>query len=257
MYFDSHCHLTDAAFQADRSEVVARALAAGVHGLVTICSDERDLPVVTEVVRADPRVWGTAGIHPHEARRATPEALSRVREALVGEPRLRAVGECGLDYYYDHSPRDVQQEAFRAQLEIAAEFDLPVVVHAREADADVAHFIREFRGRARGVLHCFSGGAELLQVGLEAGWHVSFAGMVTFKRYEGRELLRSVPRDRLLVETDSPYLAPVPHRGKRNEPAHVVRVVEAVAVLRDEPVDEVAAYTSANARAFYGLPEGA
>ena len=253
MYFDSHCHLTDAAFEPDRGDAIARALAAGVGGMMTICSDAEGIDAVVALAGAHPEVWGTAGIHPHEARRGSPAALARVREALEREPRLRAVGECGLDYHYDHSPRDVQREVFRAQLELAAAVDRPVVVHCREAEADVAHLIREHKGAVRGVMHCFSGGAELLEVGLDAGWYVSFAGIVSFKKYEGGELLRSVPRDRLLVETDSPYLAPVPYRGKRNEPAHVVRVAEAVARLRDEPVDEVARYTSANARTFFGI----
>jgi TatD DNase family protein len=253
MFFDSHCHLTDHAFESDRGDAIARAVAAGVTGMITICSDARGIAAVVELVRAHPQVWGTAGVHPHEARHGSAEALEQVREAFTAEPRLRAVGECGLDYHYDHSPRDVQRTVFRSQLELAAELDRPVVVHCREAEADVAHLIREHRGAVRGVLHCFSGGAELLETGLDAGWYVSFAGMVSFKRFEGHELLRSVPRDRLLVETDSPYLAPVPHRGKRNEPSYVVRVAEAVAQLRGEAVEQVAAYTSANARAFFGV----
>jgi TatD DNase family protein len=253
VYFDSHCHLTDSAFAEDRDAALARARAAGVTGMVTICSDAEGIAAVVELARSAPEVWGTAGIHPHEARHGSPEALARVRAALESEPRLRAVGECGLDYHYDHSPRETQRAVFRAQLELAAELGRPVVVHCREAEADVAHLIREHKGAVRGVLHCFSGGSELLEVGLDADWYVSFAGIVSFKRYEGREQLRAVPRDRLLIETDSPYLAPVPHRGKRNEPAYVVRVAEAVAQLRDEAVDEVARYTSANARAFFGI----
>ena len=253
MFFDSHCHLTDPAFAPDRDEVVARALQAGVTGMMTICSDAADLDAVLPLTRTLDGVWGTAGIHPHEARHGTPEALERVRSALASEPRLRAVGECGLDYHYDHSPRDAQLAVFRAQLEMAAELSRPVVVHSREADADTAHLVREFRGRVTGVLHCFSGGAELLQVGLEAGWYVGFAGMVSFRSFQGLDLLRSVPGDRLLIETDSPYLAPVPHRGKRNEPAHVVRVAEVVAQLRDEPLEAVARTTAANARALYGI----
>jgi TatD DNase family protein len=253
MFFDSHCHLTDPAFAADRDEVVARAVGAGVVGMMTICSDASDLDAIVPLTRAHPEVWGTAGIHPHEARHGTPDALDRVRAALVGEPRIRALGECGLDYHYDHSPRETQLEVFRAQLEMAAELSRPVVVHSREADADTAHLVREFRGRAIGVLHCFSGGSELLDVGLEAGWYVSFAGVVSFRSFQGRELLRSVPADRLLIETDSPYLAPVPHRGKRNEPAYVVRVAEVAAQLRDEPLEALARATSANARALYGI----
>ena len=253
MYFDSHCHLTDPAFAADREGAVTRAVAAGVGGMVTICSDVRDLTEVLSLTRAHPEVWGTAGLHPHEARRAAAEVLDRVRQAIREEPRIRAVGECGLDYHYNHSPPDAQLAVFRAQLELAAELGRPVVVHSRDADSDTAHLIREHGRLVSGVLHCFSGGGELLEVALDAGWYVSFTGMVTFPGFGGRDLLQAVPRDRLLVETDSPYLAPTPHRGKRNEPAFVVRVTEVVAQLRDEPVEQVAAYTAANARAFYQI----
>ena len=253
MYFDSHCHLTDGAFASDGEGAVKRAVAAGVEGMVTICSDARDLARVLLLTRVHPEVWGTAGVHPHEARHASAEALDLVRQAVRDEPRIRGVGECGLDYHYNHSPRDAQLAAFRAQLELAAELRRPVVVHSREADADTAHLIREHGRLVLGVLHCFSGGGELLEVALDAGWYVSFTGMVTFPGFGGRDLLRAVPRDRLLVETDSPYLAPAPHRGKRNEPAFVVRVTEVVAQLRDEPVEQVAAYTAANARTFYGI----
>ena len=254
MYIDSHCHLTDRAFEGDRAEAVARARAAGVVAALTICSDAAvDLANVVQLVGEHPHVWGTAGIHPHEAESASPEAFERLRGALRSEPRLRAVGECGLDFHYERSPREVQRTVFRTQLSLAAELSLPVVVHSREADADVARMIREHRGKVVGVLHCFSGGHELLEVGLDAGWYISFAGIVTFPSFRGCDLLRAVPRERLLVETDSPFLAPVPHRGKRNEPARVVRVAEEVARLRGEPVEEVAAYTSANARRLFGI----
>lgn len=253
MLFDSHCHLTDPAFAEDRDEVVARAAAAGVEGMVTICTDAGDLAGVLALTAAHPSVWGTAGIHPHEARHGTPDALERVRQAVRDEPRIRAIGECGLDFHYDHSPRDDQQRVFRAQLDLAAELDRPVIVHSRTADADTAHLIREYKGRVIGVLHCFSGSSELLEVGLDAGWYVSFAGMVSFPKWDGRELLRAVPADRLLIETDSPYLAPTPHRGKRNEPAFVARVAEVCAQLRGVPVETIAAATTANARAFYGI----
>jgi TatD DNase family protein len=251
--FDSHCHLTDAAFRDDREAVLLRAHEAGVTRLVTIASNVADARAALELARATEGVWCTAGVHPHEARHGSPEALERVRDALTSEPRLRAVGECGLDYHYDHSPRATQRAVFRAQLEMAAELGRPVVVHCREAEADVVHLVREHKGSVTGVLHCFSGGNELLEVGLDAGWYVSFAGVITFKRFDGGDLLRAVPRDRLLVETDSPYLAPVPNRGQRNEPSYVVRVAEAVARLREETVEEVAAYTAANARTLFGI----
>ena len=253
MFFDSHCHLTDPAFAPDRKDVIARAVSAGVGGMVTICSEPQDLDAILDLTRTHPEIWGTAGIHPHEALHGSPEALQRVREAVIDEPRIRAVGECGLDFHYDHSPRDTQRAVFRAQLDLAAELGRPVVVHSREADADTSHMIREYKGRVTGVLHCFTGGSELLEVGLDAGWYVSFSGMVTFPRFDARELLRTVPSDRLLIETDSPYLAPIPHRGKRNEPSFVVRVAEAVSQLRGDPLEVVAAACSANARTFYGV----
>ena len=158
-----------------------------------------------------------------------------------------------MDFHYDHSPRETQRAVFRAQLDLAEELGRPVVVHSRDADVDMAHMIREYRGRVTGVLHCFTGGAELLDVGLNADWYVSFSGMVTFPGFDARDLLCTVPGDRLLVETDSPYLAPVPHRGKRNEPAFVALVAEAVAQLRGEPLERIAAASVANARAFYGI----
>lgn len=253
MFFDSHCHLTDAAFAADREAVVARAVAAGVTSMTTICSDVADLDAVLALTAAHPEVLGTAGVHPHEARHGSAQALERVRAAVTSEPRIRAIGECGLDFHYDHSPRDVQEAVFRAQLDLAAELGRPVVVHSRDADTEMTHLIREYKGRAIGVLHCFTGGSELLEVGLDAGWYVSFSGMVTFPRFAARELLRSVSADRLLIETDSPYLAPVPHRGKRNEPAFVVRVAEVVAQLRDATAQSLAEQCAANARAFYGV----
>ena len=253
MFFDSHCHLTDAAFASDREGVVARAVAAGVESMVTICSDVRDLDAILELTSTHEELWGTAGIHPHDARRGSPEAFERVREVAGGQPRIRAIGECGLDFHYDHSPREKQRTVFRAQLDLAEELGRPVVVHSREADVDTAHMIREYRGRVTGVLHCFTGGAELLDIGLDAGWYVSFSGIVTFPSFDARDLLCTVPRDRLLVETDSPYLAPIPHRGKRNEPAFVVRVAEAVAQLRGESLETIAAASAENARAFYGI----
>ena len=253
MFFDSHCHLTDPAFASDREGVVARAVAAGVTGMVTICSDVRDLDAILQLTSTHEELWGTAGIHPHEARDSSPEALQQVHEVVEGQPRIRAIGECGLDYHYDHSPRETQRAVFRVQLDLAEELRRPVVVHSREADVDTAHMIREYRGRVTGVLHCFTGGAELLDVGLDAGWYVSFSGMVTFSGFDAGGLLCTVPGDRLLVETDSPYLAPIPHRGKRNEPAFVVRVAEAVAQLRGETLETIAAASAANARAFYGI----
>ena len=258
MLFETHCHLTDRRFDDDRAEVVARARDAGVDALVSVASSVADAEKVGALTRTHPRVWGTAGVHPHEAGRAGPDDVRRVRELLEAEPRLVAVGETGLDYHYDFCPRNRQRELFRAHARLAAETGLPMVVHSRSADDDTRALVAEFKGAARGVLHCFTGGMGLLEEALDAGWHISFTGMVTFKNFDGREALRSVPRDRLMIETDAPYLAPVPHRGKRNEPAHVARVRDGVAAVRGESAEEVERYTALNGFRFFGLdPEGA
>jgi len=250
--FDSHCHLTDEAFAGEVGAVLARARAAGVRGVVTIAADASDARRALTLARGHPDVWASAGIHPHVAGAAGPQDLKAIRE-LLSDPKVVAVGETGLDYHYDNSPRGLQQECFAWHLERAAEFGKPAVVHSREADADTAALIAAGHG-APGILHCFSGGAELLRAGLDAGWYISFAGPVTFKRFAAAELLRAVPDDRLLVETDSPYLAPVPYRGKRNEPALLRHTCEAVAQLRGVALAELLAQVECNARACYGLP---
>ena len=252
MFFDSHCHLTDARLAADAPGLVERAREAGVTGVVTIASDAEDAALALALAEALPGVWATAGIHPHVAAAADEAAWQRIAE-LAGRERVVALGETGLDYHYDHSPRDAQRRAFTRHIGLAHDLGLPLVVHSREADEDTAAIIREAGPEVTGVLHCFAGGAALLEAGLEAGWMISFSGLVTFRNYDGAELVRAVPADRLLVETDAPYLAPVPHRGRRNEPAFVRHVAEGVAALRGEAVEAVAAYTSRNARAFYRL----
>lgn len=254
--FDSHAHLTDARFASDLDDVLATAAAAGVEYVVAIASDLEDARAATRLARSAtrPRVFATAGIHPHAAGLFGAAALGEL-ERLAGEPTVVAIGETGLDFYYDNAPREAQVAAFRAQVELAAERRLPVVVHAREADAEVAKIVREYAGRAVGVLHCFSSGSQLLDAGLEAGWYVSFSGLTTFKKYDGQELVRRVPDDRLLTETDSPYLAPEPRRGKRNEPAFLQHTVARLAEIREQAIDHVAELTFQNACRFYGLAE--
>ena len=253
MLFETHCHLTDRRFDADRAEAADRARAAGVGNIVSIASSVADAEQVAALTRTERGVWGTAGIHPHEAGQARPDDVSRVRELLEGEPRLVAIGETGLDYHYDFGPRDRQRQLFRAHARLAAETGRPLVVHSRSADDDTRAAIVEFRGAARGVLHCFTGGMGLLEEALDAGWHISFTGLVTFRNFRGQDALRAVPRNRLMIETDSPYLAPVPHRGKRNEPAYVARVRDGVAAVRGESPDDVERYTTRNAFRFFGL----
>lgn len=254
MFFDSHCHLTDPAFATDRDEVVARARQAGVVGMTTICSDPADLDALLPLARAHSELWATAGIHPHEARHGTPEALERIRAAVREEPRVRAVGECGLDYHYDHSPRDEQRAAFAAQLDLAAETRRPVVVHTRLAESDTMAMIADAaKSGVVGVMHCFTGSHALAQHALDGGWYISFSGIVTFRKWDDEALLRMVPDDRLLVESDAPYLAPVPHRGKRNEPAWVSFTVARLAQARGITPAELGAAAADNATRLFGL----
>jgi TatD DNase family protein len=249
--FDSHCHLTDERFAGEVEAVLARALSAAVARVVTVASSARDALAALHLARQGRGLWCTAGIHPHEAASADEAARATVAE-LATEPEVVAIGETGLDYHYEHSPRAVQRAVLDWHLELAAEVRRPVVVHCREADADLIAILRASPGVA-GVLHCFSGGAALLEAGLEAGWYISFAGMVSFRNYAGADLVRAVPLNRLLLETDSPYLAPVPQRGRRNEPGFLPHIAQAVAALRGAPLDEVAVATFSNASRFYGL----
>jgi TatD DNase family protein len=259
MLIDSHCHLTDEKYQDDRWDVLARAREAGVQKVVTVCSDAADTrrveDLLSEAMKREegPRLWGTAGVHPHEAEVADEGDLDRIRESAERTPRIVAIGETGLDFFYDHSPREVQEALFRGHMEIAEALGLPVVVHSREADPLTIRILRGWSGRVRGVLHCFTGGEELLRTALELDWMISFTGIITFKNYDGRELVRSVPRERLMVETDGPYLAPTPFRGRRNEPAYVARVAEELATIRGEDLGEVQGYTTENAIRFFDL----
>jgi len=254
LLFDSHLHLTDEAFADDLAETLARARAAGVCELVTVASSLADARAALRLARSEAGMWCSAGVHPHEASAWDAGARAELEE-LLGEPAVVAVGEVGLDYHYDHAPRAVQRQAFAEQLELAASAAMPVIVHTRDADADTRRFIDEFRGRVRGVLHCFTGGRELLEAALEAGWFISFSGLVTFRKFAGVEEVRAVPETRILIETDSPYLAPVPRRGRRNEPSFLPHTCEALAALRGVGAEAMAASSRANARALYGLTE--
>lgn len=251
--FDSHLHLTAERFDGDVDEVVARARAAGVSRMVTIATDPADARAALDLTRRLAGVVGcSAGLHPHDAsswRTDTPDTL----RALLSEPEVVAVGETGLDFHYDNSPRDVQRAAFEAQLDLAVDAGLPVIVHSRDADDEMCDVLRVRGAEVRGVLHCFTGGDALLDAGLEAGWWVSFGGIVTFRSFAAPDRVRRVPWDRLMIETDSPYLAPVPLRGRRNEPAFLPHVCERVAGLRGTPANEVAERTTRAALSFYGI----
>ena len=256
-FADSHCHLTDRAFGADRTAVLARAREAGVERVVTIASDAEDSRAALELARANEGVWCTAGIHPHAvgdsgaAAGGGPATLDPLRE-VAAHPLCVAIGETGLDYFYDNAPRAAQRRSFARHVELAGELGLPVVVHSREAEDDTAAVIRECAGAVTGVLHCFTGSRDLLADAVEAGWFVSFTGIATFKSFDAA-LARLAPADRYMIETDSPYLAPVPKRGRRNEPAFVAHVAAALARLRGEAPERVANDTWTNTAAFFGL----
>jgi TatD DNase family protein len=250
---DSHCHLADETFAADLDRVVARAREAGLERVMVIL--EGGHAAEADQARRLEQLWPETrfaiGVHPHQAHQFADDpvrAAHVVREQLASTPAARAVGEIGLDYHYDFSPPDVQQAVFRGQVRLARDLERPVVVHTREADDDTIAILRdEGRGQVRGVLHCFTGTDALATAGLELGFYLSLAGIITFPKAAGlRETVRHVPLDRLLAETDSPFLAPVPHRGKRNEPAYVARVVERLADLHGTTPAEMAARTSAN-----------
>ena len=248
---DTHAHLTDPKLAAEAGSVVQRAREAGVEWLVTIASDLADSERTVALADRFPEVFATVGVHPHEAATVDDSTFPRLRE-LAAHQRVVAIGETGLDFHYDNSPREEQRTSFRGHLELAAGLDLPVVVHSRAADDDTTAILRE-AGWGRGVLHCFSSGEGLLESALDLDWYISFAGMITFSSWRDETLLQRVPTDRLLIETDSPYLAPVPHRGRRNEPAHVALVAARAAEIRGVPVEELARTTSQNARDFYRL----
>jgi TatD DNase family protein len=253
---DSHCHLADEVFDADLDAVVERAKAAGVQSVLCILAagDAAEATRASRLRAIWPEARFSAGVHPHQAKdfAAPGAAAAAVRRALADSQTVRAIGEIGLDYHYDFSPREVQQAIFREQIRLAREIGLPIIIHTREATDDTFAILREERaGELRGVFHCFTGDRDMAREALALGFHLSLAGIVTFpKASELREVARETPADRLLVETDAPFLAPVPHRGKRNEPALVAHVVEAVASARGE---SPSAFADTASRTFASL----
>ena len=255
---DSHCHIAGKEFVADLDAVVERARAAGVHRALVILAAEDDVEFarVAAVSAAWPECRYAVGIHPHHAHlfAANPQDASAVVAARLDSlPLARAVGEIGLDYHYDFSPRDLQHAVFRAQIQLARSRDLPIVIHTREAEDDTLRILAEEGGTAlRGVFHCFTGDAAAAQRALATGFYLSIPGVISFPKAEPlRVALPHIPAERLLVETDSPYLAPIPHRGKRNEPAHVAKVVDHVAAARGVAPEVVAAETDRNFDALF------
>ena len=255
---DSHCHLADEKFAGDLDAVVARAKGAGIEGALVIleAGNPQEAAQATRVEGLWDSVRFAIGVHPHQAHAFGDDparAGAIVREQWQSTPGARAVGEIGLDYHYDFSPHDVQQAVFRAQIQVARELKRPLVIHTREADADTVDILTaEGGGDVSGVFHCFTGKPELARAGLDLGFYISLAGIVTFpKATDLRETVRLVPIERLLTETDSPFLAPVPHRGKRNEPALVSHVVAALAELYGMDAAELSAKTTANFHSLF------
>lgn len=253
MLIDTHCHLDFPDFAGDLPGYIARAEAAGVTRMVTISTRVARFQAYAGLAERFPSVWCSVGTHPHNAHEeldVTAEQLARLSE----HPRCVAIGEAGLDYHYDKSPREAQAQGFRTHIAAARMTQLPLVIHARQADDDIIAILREEmeKGTFPAILHCFTAGPELARIGVELGLYVSFSGILTFKTSEElRRIAAEVPLDRLLVETDAPYLAPVPFRGKQNQPAYVVETAKVLGEVKDVGLDEIARITTANARRCY------
>jgi len=253
--FDSHCHLDDARFDEDRAETIARIHAEGVERCVCVGSDLPSSARCIQLAEAHDWIYAAAGVHPHEAKDAPADYLTRLK-GMLAHPRVRALGEIGLDYYYDFSPRDVQKRVLQEQLDLALETDMPVIFHIRDAHGDMFDLLRARGSRLpAGVIHCCSASAEMVREYLKMGFYISFAGPITFKNAVSViTASQAVPADRLLIETDSPYLAPVPMRGRRNEPSFVRYVLEKQAEVHGIPAEELAEITFRNACALYRIP---
>ncbi|HUE24034.1 MAG TPA: TatD family hydrolase [Bryobacteraceae bacterium] len=244
---DSHCHLDDKQFDPDRDAVIARALEAGVERMMAIGTGNGppDLEAALRLARQHRFIYATIGVHPHDAAKATPETFAAM-EALAAETKLLAIGEIGLDYHYDFSPRDVQRDVFVEQLKLAGRAGKPIVIHTREAWDDTLQALRE-HWSGSGIIHCFGGGPTEARQALDLGFYLSFGGVLTFPKADAvRDAARLTPEDRLLVETDAPYLAPVPKRGKRNEPAFMVETARRLAEVRGTTPDRIAEVTTEN-----------
>lgn len=258
MFIDSHAHIDGPEFDADRDEIIERAKAAGVSVILNVGTGDPHSGAFERAVALGQKhdsIYTTIGTHPHDARLYDDNAEEKIK-TLVQSERVVAWGEIGLDFHYDNSPRDVQVEVFKRQLRAARECDLPVVIHTREAESETIEILKSEYNDAnrRGIFHCFSGSKDLAQRGLELGFMISFSGIITFKKAEElRAVAREVPLDRLLIETDCPYLAPIPYRGKRNEPAYVVEVARCLAGIHGVDFDEMGRVTSENFRRFFKI----
>ena len=255
MYVDSHCHLTHEHFRLEVADVLDRAAEAGVEAMLTIGTDPADGERARDLAQKKEMVYAAVGMHPHEAHHYNPVKLAEILR-LAHEEKVVAIGEIGLDYHYDHSPREKQRTVFRELLAAATQIGRPVIIHTREAEDDTISILREGaeKGELRGVIHCFSGSLELMKRGVDLGLHIGITGIVTFPKGEAlREVVKEIPASRLLIETDAPYLAPAPHRGKRNEPAYVAEICRMVAEVRGVKEETIARATRENFRQLFGL----
>lgn len=256
MYVDSHCHLTDEQFADDLEAVIGRSLAAGVTQIVTLGTDLASSRAAISLAEKYPPVYAAVGIHPEAVREARPSDLQALRELAV-HPKVVAIGEIGLDYFWDKTTADLQQKFFVEQLRLAGDVHLPVAIHDRDAHEKILETLGELEGlQLRGVLHAFSGDLEMAQAAMKMGYMISLGGPVTFKNARRtQEMAAQLPLEKMMLETDAPYLAPHPFRGKRNEPAHVSLIAARLAEIRDVNPEQVAAQTTQNARHLFGLPQ--
>ncbi len=258
-FVDSHCHIDGPEYDADRDEVIARALAVGVHRMLNVISGNPQSGACQRTIALAEKhemISAAIGVHPHDAKLFDDDAEQLLVNLIDQSREVVAWGEIGLDYHYDHSPRDIQREVFRRQLRLARARTLPVVIHSRAADDDTVQILRDELSNYEpaGVLHCFGGGLALAQNALDLGFYISFAGNLTFKKAEDlRDIARQLPLDRLLVETDCPFLTPVPFRGKRNEPARVVETARQLGELHGKDPDEIGRITSENFSRLFGV----
>lgn len=259
MFVDSHAHIDGPEYDDDRDEVLTRAQNSGVKTILNVGTGDPHSDAFTRAVQLTSEhenIYAAVGVHPHDAQLYDDAAEAKINELMAGNSKVIAWGEIGLDYHYDNSPREIQRAVFRRQLQAANARGLPVVIHTREADTDTIEILREGRpkGSPAGIMHCFSGSLDLARSALELGFYISFSGNITFKKAEDlRVIAAEIPLDRLLVETDCPYLTPVPFRGKRNEPARVVDVARGLAEVRRMSLEEIGQVTSANFATLFGL----
>ena len=252
MYFDTHAHFDSEKFDGDRLEVLAAMPAAGVELILDPGSDLATSRTAVELAERFDFVYAAAGVHPHEAEEASDSYIADI-EALCRHPKVKAIGEIGLDYHYDFSPRETQREVFAAQMALARDLDMPVIIHDREAHEDFLNIMKQFP-TVRGVVHCYSGSLEMTRDILKAGYNISFTGSVTFKNNKkAPAILAAMPADRYMIETDSPYMTPVPHRGKRNDSSYLKYIADFIAQVRGETAEEVAAQTLKNGKHFFGI----